>query len=79
MTVAELLELLSTVPSTSEVILQLDVEANHFLPLRAVDLGAIPDGDAVVLSEHQTAYDAMKSDEEWSRLLAGPRVVVLAP
>ena len=84
MTVAELITVLESLPQTSEVILQRDVEGNGYSPLYAVDGECIyiPEttwsGD--VLSTGWTAAEACMGEDEWEQKKAyNPRCVVLVP
>lgn len=83
MKVRELLAALVGADPEAEVILQKDGEGNGYSPLHAVDDEAVyvPDstwsGDVYSLS--WSADDAGMSEEEWRRITAKPRCVVLAP
>ena len=83
MNVKQLKKLLSTLPDKMEVILQKDSEGNGFSPLCGGDKDAvyIPEntwsGD--VYDRGWSADDADMDEEEWDKIKAKPRVLILYP
>lgn len=83
MKVSELIEELSKWAPDTEVILQKDGEGNGYSPLYAVDGNAVYVAESTwsgeVYSTDNSAEDNCMDDDEWAKLLEGPRCVVLAP
>lgn len=83
MKVKKLIEELSKMDPTSEVILQKDSEGNGYSPLAGIDLNAVyvPDstyyGD--VYSTEWTAQEACMNESEWKKILNRKRCVILFP
>jgi hypothetical protein len=83
MNVKQLMDALAELPDDMEVIIQKDGEGNDFSPLSDVDSESvyIPysewSGDAY--SVYWSADDADMSEEEWAKVLAMPRALILCP
>jgi hypothetical protein len=83
MTIKELKEQIKDLPDEMEVILQKDSEGNGYSPLAGADSNAvyIPDstwsGDVYTLS--WTADQACMEDDEWEKIKAKPKALILYP
>jgi hypothetical protein len=83
MNVQQLREKLANLPDDMEVILQKDSEGNGYSPLADADTDAvyIPDStySGEVYSTNWTSDDADMNENDWKKILAKPRALVLFP
>lgn len=83
MKVKELIAELSAMDPESEVILQKDAEGNGYSPLSGADGEAVYVADNTwsgeVYSLEYSADDNCMDEDEWEKLKAGPKCVVLYP
>lgn len=84
MKVSELIAELQKMPQDAEVILQKDSEGNGYTPLLGADDECIyvPDDNTwsgIVYDTKWTSEDADMDSDEWQKILAKPRCVVLFP
>jgi hypothetical protein len=83
MKVKDLIECLSTLNPESDVILQKDSEGNFYSPLRGADADCVYMPDTTysgnVYSMDWSADDACLDDDQWEKIKAKPRCVVLYP
>lgn len=82
MKVRKLIEELSRLDPESQVILQKDTEGNGYAPIEGVDgcaIYVVDNGDRRVYGDDWSADDACLEEDEWKRLLDGPRCAVLYP
>ena len=82
MQVKDLINELKTLDPEMELIIQIDSEGNGYNPLRGADPNAVfvPSGyGGEVYDINWSAEDACMDKEEWDKLIAGPKCVVLYP
>jgi hypothetical protein len=80
-TVAELIAALSRMPQDADVWLSRDGTSCRYEPIWNADWDCIvdPRERGRILSGSWSADEADMDEEEWAKLKAGPRVVVLSP
>ena len=83
MKVKELIEELQKMDPESELICQKDSEGNGYSPLAGADPNAVYIAESTwsgdVYDTTWSAEDACMDEEEWEKLIAGPKCVVLYP
>lgn len=83
MKVKRLKELIAGLPDDMEIILQRDSEGNSYSPLACADSNAVyvPENtySGEVYSLTSNAEDTCMEEEEWEKVKAMPRCLVLAP